>query len=102
MVVVQQSAEPFSNVNTSNFLRLHPAEEPIADPLVATLVVIVLNELLDRSVKRSLAHEDHRTRVVQLTDRSGEGSIPCSFRVLAIVLQATRWSKCFSAPWIRA
>ncbi len=43
-----------------------------------------------------------RTKVLQLMGRSGEGLIPCSFSTLAIVLRATRWSRCFSAPWMRA
>ena len=32
--------------------------------------------------------------------RSGAGSIPCSLRVLAIVVRATSWPSCFRAPRI--
>ncbi len=33
--------------------------------------------------------------------RSGAGSIPCCFRILAIVLCASTWPRLASAPWMR-
>ena len=33
--------------------------------------------------------------------RSGDGSIPCCFRILAIVLCASTWPRLASAPWMR-
>jgi hypothetical protein len=66
MVVVEQSAKSFSDVNAPDGLRLCPVDESVADTLVAAFLVVMLDELFDRSVERSLPQKDHLAKTLGL------------------------------------
>ena len=97
MVIVQEATETLTHFDLSYSLRHHPADNLVADPLMAALVVVVSHVLGNRPIERRLPRKHHLAQALRrdrpaVSDYSAARSSFQTLRAQGDVLEDQRFA----------